>query len=112
MKFILIALFTAFYLLMAIRFFRGWWVFFERDTNLSPSWTYLSIVILILASAFWPIVVPFAYLELLGKVQRNTAELETGISETEASNSENSETETSELEGKVEPENYVSSVEL
>jgi membrane protein YdbS with pleckstrin-like domain len=106
-KFILIALFVAFYLLMAIRFFRVWWVFFERDTNLSPNWTYLSIVILILASAFWPIVVPFAYLELLEKVQRNAAELEVEISETEAFA-----TETSELEEEAEPENCVSSVEL
>ncbi|MBD2055535.1 hypothetical protein H6F88_05785 [Oculatella sp. FACHB-28] len=103
MKLVLVALFTAFYLLMAIRFFKVWWVFFKRDTDLSLNWTYISIAVLTLASASWPVVVPFAYLELLAKVQRNAAEFQV----------EASETETSELEEeKAEPKNFVSPVEL
>lgn len=114
MKLILAALFTAFYLLMTIRFFRIWRGFFERDTGLSPNWTYVSIAVLILASAFWPIVVPFAYLELLEKVQQNSAELEPKASPNSAEvEVEPSETEPSELEEeKLEPENFVSSIEL
>jgi uncharacterized membrane protein len=107
-KLILVALFTAFYLLMAIRFFKVWWVFFKRDTGLPSNWTYISIAVLILASAFWLVVVPFAYLELLAKVQRNAAEFEVESCETEASELEVSELE----EKKAEPENFASPVEL
>jgi len=103
-KLILITLFAAFYLFMAIRFFRSWWVFFRQDTDQSKSWAYISIAVIILASAFWPVVVPFAYLELLEKVRRNAAMLEANTPEME----------TCELdkEAAEEPENFVSSVEL
>lgn len=104
MKLILVTLFAAFYLLMAIRFFRSWWVFFRQDTDLSTSWAYISIAVIILASAFWPVVVPFAYLELLEKVRRNAAMLEANTPETEICELDKETVE--------EPEDFVSSVEL
>jgi hypothetical protein len=112
-KLILVALSTAFYGLMAIRLFRIWWVFFKRDTDLAPGWAYISIAVLVLASVFWPVVVPFAYLELLGKVQRNVAELEAKVSEAQTREAEipDAEAETSKAKV-VEPEEFVSSVEL
>lgn len=68
-KFLLIFL-IAFYVLLAPRFFRSWRLFFEQDTTLSPQERTFSQVVLAIATVFWPVVVPFAYLELLNKVQR------------------------------------------
>lgn len=71
-KFLLI-LPIAFYLLLAPRFFQSWRLFFEQDTTLSPQDRVFSQVVLTIATVFWPLVVPFAYLELLHKVQREKA---------------------------------------
>jgi uncharacterized membrane protein len=112
-KLILVVLSTAFYGLMAIRLFRIWWVFFKQDTDLAPGWAYFSIAVLVLASVFWPVVVPFAYLELLGKVQRNAAGLEAKVPEAQTREAEIPGAEAENPEAKVvEPGEFVSSVEL
>ncbi len=57
---------VVFYSLMALRFFSVWLIFLQRDTSLSsrPRQLYLRLTIL---TILWPLIVPFAYLELLSK---------------------------------------------
>ena len=64
--------FTFFYFLIAAYFFRIWLKSFEQDTNLSPSERLVSLEILAIATLFWLIVVPLAYLELL-QAKRKTS---------------------------------------
>ena len=68
MKLIIVA-----YLVMTSYFFMNWLKFFKRSPKLSPEEMFLSIVILLIATIFWPIVVPISSLELLkaGKLQLN-----------------------------------------
>lgn len=54
-----------FYLIMACCFFMHWLSFFIDDKEMDSSQRYLSIMILIVGTALWPLIVPFAYLELL-----------------------------------------------
>lgn len=54
-----------FYLIMACCFFVQWLGFFIDDKEMNSSQRYLSIIILILGTLLWPLIVPFAYLELL-----------------------------------------------
>lgn len=58
-----------FYLLMALRFFSVWLKFIQRDPSLSsrPRQLYLCLVVL---TILWPLIVPFAYLELLSKSEK------------------------------------------
>lgn len=53
------------YLIMACCFFNEWLVFFLADEEMDSDVRLFSIVILVIATILWPIVVPFAYLELL-----------------------------------------------
>jgi hypothetical protein len=53
------------YLLMAYCFFNEWLVFFLADEDMDSDQRLFSIILLVTATIFWPIVVPFAYLELL-----------------------------------------------
>ncbi|WP_414588483.1 hypothetical protein [Scytonema sp. PCC 10023] len=53
------------YLIMACCFFNEWLVFFLADEEMDSEQRLFSIVILVIATILWPIVVPFAYLELL-----------------------------------------------
>lgn len=53
------------YLLMAYCFFMEWLGFFLRDEEMNYEQRFFSGFILIVATILWPIVVPFAYLELL-----------------------------------------------
>lgn len=64
---IILVFLVVFYLLMATCFFTIWLEFFKEDTSASLSlqekclgWGILSV-----ATIFWPVVVPIAYLELL-----------------------------------------------
>ncbi|MDX2098520.1 MAG: hypothetical protein SFW36_12150 [Leptolyngbyaceae cyanobacterium bins.59] len=61
----------AIYVLLAPRFFAQWQWLFQQDTNLSAEDQQTSKIMVILATLCWPIVVPFAYLELLNKVRQN-----------------------------------------
>lgn len=54
-----------FYLIMACCFFIQWLGFFIADKEMNSAQRYLSIIILILGTLLWPVIVPFAYLELL-----------------------------------------------
>jgi hypothetical protein len=56
---------TLFYLLLAVIFFKEWLHFFAEDQEISPQERWVSRMILVIATIVWPIVVPFAYLELL-----------------------------------------------
>lgn len=53
------------YLIMACCFFNEWLEFFLADEDMDSEQRLFSIVILVIATILWPIVVPFAYLELL-----------------------------------------------
>lgn len=57
------------YLIMAYCFFNQWLLFFLADEDMDSEQRLFSIVILVIATILWPIVVPFAYLELL-KLQK------------------------------------------
>ncbi|MEO1430417.1 MAG: hypothetical protein AAFV71_15395 [Cyanobacteria bacterium J06633_8] len=62
---VMINLGTIFYLVMACCFFMQWLGFFMDDKEMNPVQRSFSSIILILASIFWPFIVPLAYLELL-----------------------------------------------
>lgn len=54
-----------FYLLMALHLFTVWLAVLMRDTSVSPSEKPSHLMILSIITLLWPLVVPFAYLELL-----------------------------------------------
>lgn len=54
-----------FYLIMAFCFFNQWLVFFLADEEMDSEQRFYSTIVLVIATIFWPIVVPLAYLELL-----------------------------------------------
>ncbi|QLE58856.1 hypothetical protein FD725_27150 [Nostoc sp. TCL26-01] len=54
-----------FYIVMAYLLCKKWIFFFLHDEEMSPSDRSISRIILAIATLLWPIVVPFAYLELL-----------------------------------------------
>ncbi|BAZ14970.1 hypothetical protein NIES4071_68400 [Calothrix sp. NIES-4071] len=60
-----------FYILLAGLFFTRWLDFFLDDQEMSPRMRWLSSFILLIATIFWPITVPFAYLELLNFHKKN-----------------------------------------
>ncbi|MCV3215522.1 hypothetical protein OGM63_18720 [Plectonema radiosum NIES-515] len=53
------------YLVMAYCFFAEWLHFFLQDEQMNLEQRLFSGIILVIASIFWILVVPFAYLELL-----------------------------------------------
>jgi hypothetical protein len=55
----------AIYLGMAGCFVSEWISFFLADDKMSREQRYISYIILFVSTMFWPVVVPFAYLELL-----------------------------------------------
>lgn len=59
------------YGLIGIRFFRIWLFFWQQDTALSDKDKFPSLAIVVLMTIFWPVVVPFGYLELLEKKKRD-----------------------------------------
>ncbi len=67
----LLLFFIAFYSLLMPILFVNWLGFFREDLSLTKSEKQLSMVVIAIATLFWPIVIPFAYLELLGKFQRS-----------------------------------------
>jgi hypothetical protein len=60
-----------FYILLAGLFFTRWLDFFLQDEEMSQQMRQFSIFILVIATLFWPITVPFAYLELLKFHKKN-----------------------------------------
>lgn len=61
---------SLFYLLMALHFFTVWLAVFRRETSVSSEESLAPIIIIILITIFWPLVVPFAYLELLNAQEK------------------------------------------
>jgi hypothetical protein len=57
------------YLTVGAVFFKVWLDLLEQDVNLSPENRQFSRIILLVATIFWLIVVPIAYLELISKSQ-------------------------------------------
>lgn len=53
------------YLVMTICFFKEWLSFLREDEESKLEQPIFHTVILIMASLLWPLIVPFAYLELL-----------------------------------------------
>ncbi|MEA5594145.1 hypothetical protein [Rivularia sp. UHCC 0363] len=65
MQTVLTNLAVVFYLIMACCFFMQWLSFFLDDKEMNSSQRYFSMAILAMATILWPLIVPFAYLELL-----------------------------------------------
>ncbi|MGB3510190.1 MAG: hypothetical protein WBA93_13325 [Microcoleaceae cyanobacterium] len=55
------------YLLIAFQLFAAWLKLLNQDFNCSSTEKSLSIAMLITIATFWPLCLPFAYLELLNK---------------------------------------------
>jgi hypothetical protein len=53
------------YLLISLCFFINWLNFFKQKQNLAPEDRFLSLVILVIATIFWPVAVPISCMELL-----------------------------------------------
>lgn len=62
---IFLGAYSLFYLLMAIRLFNVWFKIFKKDYSMSPEDRQGYMMILVIITILWPVVVPFAYLELL-----------------------------------------------
>ncbi|MDM9380388.1 hypothetical protein QUB80_06690 [Chlorogloeopsis sp. ULAP01] len=65
LKTVLYYLAIIFYLVMAYCYFTVWLDFFLQDEEMNLAQRSLSGAILVIGSILWPIVIPFAYLELL-----------------------------------------------
>ncbi|NDJ17044.1 hypothetical protein [Myxacorys almedinensis] len=52
--------------------FSSWLTFFRRDEELSCEEKKLSWLVIAIATMLWPVVLPFAYLELMGKLKHST----------------------------------------
>lgn len=62
---------TIIYLVMACCLFTQWFDLIQQSGCMTLEQRLLSRVFLILVTIFWPLVVPFAYLELLLKTKKN-----------------------------------------
>ncbi len=62
---------VAFYVLVMPILFISWVSFFRQDHDLSADDKHLSILVITIATILWPVVLPFAYLELLEKFKRS-----------------------------------------
>ncbi len=67
----LLLLSAAFYCLLMPILFMNWLGLFQEDTELTQKEKQLSMGAIAIATILWPIVIPFAYLELLGKFQKS-----------------------------------------
>lgn len=71
MTFILVLFLTAFYFVIASCLFTQWLELIQQDVCMTRDQRFLSKVLLITATIIWPLVLPFAYIELLLKSKRN-----------------------------------------
>ncbi len=67
---ILLILIAAFYLLVVSFLAVRWLAFFKRDFQLSRLEKQGGLLIIAIAATLWVFVIPFAYLELLAKLER------------------------------------------
>ena len=84
MQTVLTNLAIIFYVTMACCFFLQWLGFFIDDKEMNPTQRYFSVLVLMIATIFWPIVVPFAYLELLRFHKKNKQVIDLLISLSDA----------------------------
>ncbi|WP_427158126.1 hypothetical protein ACQFX9_20685 [Aliinostoc sp. HNIBRCY26] len=73
----------AFYLAIAYFLLRKWLFFFLEDKEMSDSQRSISRVILFIATIFWPIIVPIAYIELLNLHMKYKKEIDVLIGQTD-----------------------------
>ncbi len=59
-----------YYLFIAYILFFRWLEFFVKDSGMTKEQRRFSVIILVMATLFWPITVPFSYLELLKSQQK------------------------------------------
>jgi hypothetical protein len=59
-----------YYFVIACLLFFRWLDFFVKDSGMTKEQRRFSVVILAIATLFWPISVPFSYLELLKSQQK------------------------------------------
>ncbi|MCC5618587.1 hypothetical protein LC605_26565 [Nostoc sp. CHAB 5836] len=64
------------YLAIAYCLFSEWLFFFLSDQDISREQRFLSGIVLVLITIFWPMVVPFAYLELLKFHRKHNKEID------------------------------------
>jgi lysylphosphatidylglycerol synthetase-like protein (DUF2156 family) len=64
------------YLAIAYSLFSEWLFFFLSDKDISREQRFLSGIVLVLITIFWPMVVPFAYLELLKFHRKHNKEID------------------------------------
>lgn len=57
--------FLSAYLLPSSMFLSNWLKFFKRRNNLSPEESFLSFILLLIATILWPLTIPYYCLELL-----------------------------------------------
>ena len=72
MKLLLICV-SAFYSLIALRLFSAWLKVLQRDASLSSQQRQLYLRLIVI-TILWPLIVPFAYLELLSKAENESAD--------------------------------------
>lgn len=68
---LLLLLPISFYCLLMPILFVNWLSLFQEDTELTKREKQLSMGVIAIATLLWQIVIPFAYLELLGKFQKS-----------------------------------------
>ncbi len=67
---ILLIVLAAFYLLVVFLLTIRWLAFFKRDSRLSSLEKQAGLLIIAIAVTLWIFVIPFAYLELLKKLEQ------------------------------------------
>lgn len=67
---ILLILLVSFYFLVVFFIAVRWLALFKRDSQLSRSEKRAGLQIIAISATLWFFVIPFAYLELLGKLER------------------------------------------
>jgi hypothetical protein len=60
----------ALYIVMLPVLFFNWYGLYQNDSDMTESERQISRIVLVIATAIWPIVLPLSYLELLSKVKR------------------------------------------
>jgi hypothetical protein len=60
----------ALYVVMLPVLFFNWYGLYQSDSDMTESERQISRIVLVIATAIWPIVLPLSYLELLSKVKR------------------------------------------
>jgi hypothetical protein len=63
------------YAVMMPLLFCNWYGLYQKDANMTDAERQISRIVLMIATALWPIVLPLSYMELLSKVKRYERQL-------------------------------------